>query len=176
VYLGRFDYILTHFIRGLYDTSFLNTLFSLITFTANLLFSVLTRSALSRRLPEGGACGYTAFLVAHAVTYGLKYFVARPRPDDLGVVQQISQPSFPSGHASNAFALAPTLSYYHKKAAPFLFAWALLIAFSRVFLGFHYFTDLLGGAAVAMVVSFIVTRAAKRYDAQISQFVERFPP
>ena len=177
VYLGRFDYLLTHFIRGLNDTPFLNTLFTWITFTADLLFSVLILGALYiAGYRKEALVAVVAILVTYVVTRGLQNLIARPRPNDLAVVRRISQPAFPSAHTSNAFAFAITVSYYHKKAAPFLFAWALLIAFSRVFLGFHYFTDLLGGAAVAIVVSFIVTRAAKRHDAQISQFVERFPP
>ncbi|MGZ4920545.1 MAG: phosphatase PAP2 family protein, partial [Halobacteriota archaeon] len=114
-------------------------------------------------------------LVTNVVTYGLKYLIARPRPSDLGIAPE-SEPAFPSGHTSNAFAFATTLSYYHRKAAPFLFAWALLIAFSRVFLGFHYVTDLLGGAAVGIVVSLIITQVAERYDEQILDLVERLPP
>lgn len=114
------------------------------------------------------------FLVTNVVAYGLKYLIARPRPSDLGIAPE-AEPSFPSGHTSNAFALATTISYYHRKAAPFLFAWALLIAFSRVFLGFHYFTDLLGGAAVGIVVSLVITRVVTRYDAQVTHFVERLP-
>ncbi|MGZ4934818.1 MAG: phosphatase PAP2 family protein, partial [Halobacteriota archaeon] len=110
------------------------------------------------------------------VTFGLKFAIARPRPDDLGTVPQLPDPAFPSGHTSNAFSFATTLSYYHRKAAPFLFPWAILIAFSRVFLGFHYFTDVLGGAAVGIAVSLIITRIAARYDAQITGFVERLPP
>ncbi len=176
LYLGDYDYTLTHFIRGLNDTPFLNTLFTWITFTADLLFSVLILGALYvAGYRKEALVAAVAMLATYGVTRGLQYLVARPRPNDLAVVQQISQPAFPSAHTSNAFALATALAYYHRKAAPYLFAWASLIAFSRVFLGFHYFTDLLGGAAVGIVMSVVITRAAKRYDAQLSQFVERFP-
>ncbi len=56
-----------------------------------------------------------------------------------------------------------------------MFAWALLVAFGRGFLGFHYFTDLLGSAAVGIVVSLVITRVAMRYDAQKVGFAERLP-
>jgi len=176
IYFGHVDYIVTHFIRDLNDTPFLNTLFTWITFTGDLLFSVLILGALYIAGYRKEALVTTAAMLAtYIVTYGLQNLIARPRPNDLAVVHQISQPAFPSAHSSNAFALATTLSYYHRKAAPFLFAWAIVIAFSRVFLGFHYATDVLAGAAVGIVVSLVVTRVAKRYDAQLSRFVERFP-
>lgn len=177
VYLGGYDYTLTHLIRGLNDNPALNTLFTWFTFTANLLFTMLVIAALYLGGYRKEALVLAAvFLVTMFVTFGLKFLIARPRPEDLGTVPQLPDPAFPSGHTSNAFAFATTLSYYHRKIAPLLFAWALLVAFSRVFLGLHYFTDLLGGAAVGIIVSLVITRVAKHYDAQISDFVERLPP
>jgi undecaprenyl-diphosphatase len=177
VYLGQFDYTLTHFIRGLNDTPFLNTLFLWIAFAGDLLFSMLIVGALFLAgYRKEALVTAVALLATYAVTFGLKYLIARPRPNDLSVMAQLESPAFPSGHTSNAFSFATTLSYYHRKVAPFLFAWASLVAFSRVFLGFHYFTDLLGGAAVGIVVSLVITQVAKQYDAQLSQFVARLPP
>ena len=145
VYLGGYDYTLTHFIRGLNDNPVLNTFFTWFTFTADTLFMVFIIAALYLSGYRKEALVFAVvFLVTNVVTYGLKYLIARPRPNDLGIAAE-AEPSFPSGHTSNAFAFATTISYYHRRAAPFLFTWALLIAFSRVFLGFHYFTDLLGG-------------------------------
>ncbi len=176
LYLGRYDYTLTHFIRGLNDNPILNTIFTWISFTADTLFMVLMIAALYLGGYRKEALVIAVVFVAtNVVTLGLKYLIARPRPSDLGIVPE-AEPAFPSGHTSNAFSFATTLSYYHRKAAPFLFAWALVVAFSRVFLGFHYFTDLLGGAAVGILVSLVVTRGAQRYDVQVSHFVERLPP
>jgi undecaprenyl-diphosphatase len=177
VYFGGLDYTVTHFIRELNDNPVLNTLFTWFTFTANPLFTMLIITALYLGGYRKEALVLAAvFLVTMPVTLGLKFLIARPRPDDLGTVPQLPDPAFPSGHTSNAFSFATTLSYYHRKVAPFLFAWAILIAFSRVFLGFHYFTDLLGGAAVGIVISLVITRIAKRYDTQIADFVGRLPP
>ena len=177
VYFGGLDYIVTHFIRGLNDNPVANTLFMLFTFTGNPLFTMLVIVALYLGGYRKEALVLAVVLFATMfVTLGLKFLIARPRPDDLGTVPQLPDPAFPSGHTSNAFSFATTLSYYHRKVAPFLFAWAILIAFSRVFLGFHYFTDLLGGAAVGIAVSLVITRVATKYDAQISCFMERLPP
>ncbi|MDD1720753.1 MAG: phosphatase PAP2 family protein [Euryarchaeota archaeon] len=175
-YLGGFDYTLTHFIRGLNDNPVWNALFTWVSFTADTLFMVLLVAALYLGgYRKEALVVAVVLLVTNGVTLGLKYLIARPRPSDLGIVPE-DQPAFPSGHTSNAFSFATTLSYYHRKVAPLLFAWALLVAFSRAFLGFHYFTDLLGGAAVGIIVSLVITRAAQRYDVQITRFVERLPP
>ncbi|MGZ7172026.1 MAG: phosphatase PAP2 family protein [Halobacteriota archaeon] len=185
VYWGGYDYTITHFIRGLNENPVANTVFTWFTLTADTVFMVLIIAALYLGGYKKEAIVFAAvFLVTYGAWTGLKILIARPRPSDLGVTPNSalsfptpgSAPSFPSGHAANAFAFATTLSYYHRKAAPFLFAWAILIAFSRPFLGVHYFTDLLGGAAVGIVVSLIITRIVARYDAQITAFVERLPP
>lgn len=184
-YFGGYDYTITHFIRGLNDNPVVNALFTWITFTADTPFTVVIIAALYLGGYKKEALVFAAvFLVTYFVSTGLKYLIARPRPSDLGVtprskpagVTPRSKSSFPSGHTANAFAFATMLSHYHRKVAPFLFAWAILIAFSRPFLGVHYFTDLPGGAAVGIIVSLIITRIATKYDVQITRFVERLPP
>ena len=64
--------------------------------------------------------------------------------------------SFPSNHAANSFAFATVLSYFfdHKKSV--LFTTASIIAFSRVYVGVHYPLDIIFGAIIGYILSWIV--------------------
>lgn len=89
----------------------------------------------------------------------LKDLIARPRPFHVSeaIVPLIAHPSsfsFPSGHTSGsltaAFALYKTMP---KKVGIPAVILASLIGLSRIYVGVHYPTDVLGGLAVAIVSS-----------------------
>ena len=96
------------------------------------------------------------------VTQGTKYIVNRRRPyldyPSLITPYQVdTDPSFPSGHTSTAFATAAALSIAFPKwyiVAP-AYAWATGVGYSRIKLGEHYPSDVLVGAAVGVGTAYL---------------------
>jgi len=96
------------------------------------------------------------------LTYSLKYAINRQRPYDAYPELIIpynaeKSPSFPSGHTSLAFATATALSLKYPKwyiIAPGYF-WACSVGYSRMNLGVHYPSDVLGGALLGVGSAYI---------------------
>lgn len=65
-------------------------------------------------------------------------------------------PSFPSNAAAVSFALAAGMWFTNRKAGAVLFVLALLWSFARVYCGVHYPLDIVGGAAIGIVISYII--------------------
>jgi membrane-associated phospholipid phosphatase len=105
--------------------------------------------------------------VSSVITWGLKYGINRERPfvkyPDVVKLSSGGSPSFPSGHASSAFAVATSISISYPKwyvIAP-CYLWASGVAVSRVALGVHYPTDVLAGAVVGAGSAFLTDKANK---------------
>lgn len=64
--------------------------------------------------------------------------------------------SFPSNHAANSFAFATVLSYFFEQKKLALFTLASIIAFSRVYVGVHYPLDIIFGAMIGYILSWMV--------------------
>ena len=97
-------------------------------------------------------------LVADLVSYGLRQWIDRQRPplvypEPKPLVHVPHSGSFPSGHASIAFACATVLAWYAPRLAVPAFVLAAAIAWSRVYVGVHWPLDVLGGAALGVLVA-----------------------
>ena len=114
-------------------------------------------------IPKTRKTGYAAVL---SLIFGvivtnllLKNIVARPRPfaEIEALIPLIAKPtdfSFPSGHTTASFAVALVmLRMLPKKIGIPAVVLAALVAFSRLYLGVHYPTDVLAGFVVALVGS-----------------------
>lgn len=88
------------------------------------------------------------------ITTAMKYSIQRERPfvtyPQLIPLDKGGSPSFPSGHTSDAFALATslTMAYNTWYVAIPSYAWATSVGYSRMHLGVHYPSDVLAGAIV----------------------------
>ena len=61
----------------------------------------------------------------------------------------------PSNHAANMFALSVVLSYFYQKTSLAIYSLALLIAFSRVYVGVHFPGDVIAGAFIGYITSWL---------------------
>ena len=77
---------------------------------------------------------------------------------------------FVSSHATNTMGLAvfTSLLFRNKAYSFFIFTWALVIAYSRVYLGVHYPGDVLGGMLLGSILGYAVY---KLYTIIIPRFV-----
>ena len=113
--------------------------------------ALLARDPARRRRWLRGA-GIVA--AAYCVNQSLKLVFRRSRPELPGLpplTPTVSRMSFPSAHATTSFAAARAYSRV-APAAP-LYAAALAFALSRPYLGVHYPSDVVAGAALGTVVA-----------------------
>lgn len=121
------------------------------------------------------------FLTGCVVTYlfvnnVLKNIFIRPRPfltvfNRLQLLSTNTCPkdfSFPSTHAATAFAAAAMLSYFDKKRAGFYYFIAFLISYSRIYLGCHYFLDVIFGGLLGWIIIKIILFAKLSYRKKIA--------
>lgn len=69
--------------------------------------------------------------------------------------------SFPSDHATLAFAIAVMAWRYDRRLGAALLVFGVLVGIARVFIGAHYPTDVVGGAVLGGIVSIAIDRIAR---------------
>jgi len=110
------------------------------------------------KMAETGKLAAAAFMEAGFIAYAFKWVVNRPRPLD---EDQTETDSFPSGHATLAFTMATVAGHKYPRLRIPLYTAALMTAFSRVYLGRHYPSDVLAGAAIGTLVGIHVVHCER---------------
>lgn len=124
----------------------------------------------SRSLPAGLLLlllPFAAFFLAEFVNDMIKVAVARPRPCAAvsGIRLLVRCPgsfSLPSGHAADSFAFAAAFFFLFRTTVPAPARWYVLflaaaIAFSRVYIGVHYPSDILVGALLGIGLGWAIS-------------------
>ena len=99
-----------------------------------------------------------AIFLSSLASLVLKEFFATPRPETGRQLTQETSYGFPSAHSSNAFAGAYVLDKIYKGYSMFLYAFAILVAVSRVYLGVHYPSHILFGSLLGLGVGYVTMK------------------
>src|SRR3990172_13157368 len=109
------------------------------------------------RMEAAGKKGIYAVVAAGILVQAIKHLIGRPRPEvmeamgiSLGPSFASGFDSFPSGHATSAFAFASVLTTFYPKARYPLYAYSILVSFSRIYLDSHFFSDIFAGIILGL--------------------------
>jgi membrane-associated phospholipid phosphatase len=155
---------LDDFMKGLSNSA------AYVTFTIPIGIGIYGLAKNQNAQKENSMYMISSVLFSSAFTYALKDIVQRTRPNHahiagLRVLENENSYSFPSGHATGAFAFATSLTLAYPKwyvAVP-AYAFAGLVAYSRPYLGVHYPSDILAGAVIGSGVSIGLYYAKKKW-------------
>ncbi|MCE2394700.1 phosphatase PAP2 family protein [Candidatus Poribacteria bacterium] len=103
---------------------------------------------------ETGRLLTSTFISTGVIVWGLKEIIGRKRPLD----EEVGNPAFPSGHTAYAFAGATVLGNRYPKLRIPLYIGAGLVGLTRIYLGRHYASDVIAGAAVGTITGALVSR------------------
>lgn len=113
-----------------------------------------------------------AILIGYFASEILKIVFARPRPFEVLAGVNLfgieTEYSFPSTHATEVFIGCTIIGKKYGHFIP-LICLAVLVSISRVYLGVHYPTDILGGALLGLGISFLILH----YEAHILKLKNR---
>ena len=143
------------------------------------LFTLALGALLLARVDKRGAIvlAITSFASA-AMTLALKTLLERPRPEIVPRLVEVTGLSYPSGHSlasaavylTAAFVMARHLGLWSERAAGVAFSASVvvLIGSSRVYLGVHYPSDVLGGILVGSAWALLMAVVLRRIDRSAS--------
>ena len=108
-------------------------------------------------------------LLTASTTWLLKWIVLRPRPvTGLNWVETYGS-SYPSAHSAYAMMIACILLYtsqklkYRKRMISFALVWCVVMGCSRIYVGAHYFTDVVAGWLWAGLIMLLIKMSLDRY-------------
>lgn len=160
-YTKNFDYAIYNTINIIY-CSFMTSIFKLITFLCDVKFVIILCLVLFVVIKNKG---YPITLSLNVLGVAglnqiVKYVFARERPIGISLIEETGY-SFPSGHAMTSMAFYGYVIYLlYKNIQNKWIKWVsitvvalviLLIGSSRIYLGVHYASDVLGGYILALI-------------------------
>ena len=174
-FLYSFDLAIFYFFNHTISTGFLDRIFSIITDVNKWYIAYLILMGIA--FFKGGRKGKIVVIgliilitVTDQTGYRLlKEFFERVRPcnalpDVITPVGCAGGYSFPSNHALNNFAAAVFLQRLFPSYKWIFLITATLVALSRIYLGVHYPSDVVGGALIGVLFGYLFSIAALKLD------------
>lgn len=116
-------------------------------------------------------------LFAIVISFSMKYIIGRSRPYELGIVSVLTfaaksiqsgffaiNSSFPSFHTMLVFSVLPILIKEFRKIKHAWLIFACLVAFSRVYFGVHYMSDILAGALIGYLIGYTMIKIEEKKE------------
>jgi undecaprenyl-diphosphatase len=142
-----------------------------------LLWFAARPGASGRRWKAAALAATISAFVALLVNRVISSAWDRPRPYETHPhayhLSNSHDPSFPSDHASAAFAIAFAILFFDAAVGAIFLAFATLIATGRVLIGAHYPGDVLAGLGVGLAVAAVIAVAARPLLLRLVTLLER---
>lgn len=163
------DYFLTNlFSKSIPHNQFFDYFFSFFSLKGSFIFIWLLVMLIVLILEERKNPGITKqdkkFIFIFSLSFLLTFLLSdivlknifmRLRPFSTGFICPTDF-SFPSVHAATAFAAATVLTFFDNKRRWFYYIVAILISYSRIYLGCHYFLDVLVGGLFGYLITKLI--------------------
>ena len=138
--------------------------------SAYVLIAITLGTLIFIKNKKVGLCVAGNLIIATLLNQLLKYIIQRPRPDGYRLIAE-SGYSFPSGHSMVSMAFYGLMIYLiwkmvKNKKIKYISCGILgllipMIGFSRIYLGVHYASDVIGGFAISIVYLLLFTNITR---------------
>lgn len=144
---------------------------------AILLFFMWFRNIFYKKITLYAGISIVITILLNSV---IKLFYFKPRPFlKFGVhllppLASKTNSSFPSKHTTLAFAVATSVLFYNRLLGSIMTMLAIVAGFSRIWMGQHYPSDILGSALLGSLTSIIVNLTKRVWDSFILRVINNY--
>ena len=147
---------------------FFNSIFSFITSFINVfvvLILATTLFLLNKKKRKFIFPLWISFFLSVSAAFIVKIIIQRPRPlgNFYNLFNMVSY-SFPSMHAMIAFSILPIINKEFPKFRPLWFSLAFIFAFSRIYLNYHFLSDVVFGAFLGYFIGIFTIYINEKYN------------